>query len=614
MEKCYDGEDICCIKINWIKKKILEIVISCFILIILLELMILKVISKLNLIHVFISFLFFFKYSHGMEFHDHGFFNLIGYFIIFIIMFVGLLILYVLFYFIKKNYLIFIEVFITIFILFLIFSPNPINCYDWSKGLNNTYIDNNISKYGCKINIPKKCPYKVGAYILDFTKIIGINCTNRKPKARENILKLSKSPYINESTLRIGFPLTNKDYICFLDNKDDIVIKEYFLKNLIDMDNLEKIYNKFLMNNFPEIIVDFSKNPYGEMIINLTYNNTLSKERKNKEKFSNPYSKNIMILFIDSVSRANSIRKLKNTLNFFEKFISYKGGSHNLFPSETFHSFQFFKYHSFLYHTRANFPRIFYGNKRESKNLILITKYLKESGYITSYSGDICQRDNTRTKHNLTIEEAYDHQMLLCDPNKPHFNLNHIKCLYGKIYTQFLYEYSNQFWHKYKNNRKFLLIVTNDGHEGTLESLKYVDNIIFNFLNNIFNENLLKDSSVFLLSDHGVGMPSFYYLYDFYKFEEQLPMLYLIINDRKNISYNHQYKNLYDNQQTFITAFDIYNTLGHLIYGDNYIFIKNKTEYNDTPKSSIGQSLFYKIDQKYRSPLLFNNMSNLACN
>ena len=42
------------------------------------------------------------------------------------------------------------------------------------------------------------------------------------------------------------------------------------------MDRLEKISNKFLIENKPEIIVDFSKNSYGEMIINLTYNNSLS--------------------------------------------------------------------------------------------------------------------------------------------------------------------------------------------------------------------------------------------------------------------------------------------------------------------------------------------------
>ena len=31
LEKCYEGEDICCTKINWMEKKIIEEAISCFI-------------------------------------------------------------------------------------------------------------------------------------------------------------------------------------------------------------------------------------------------------------------------------------------------------------------------------------------------------------------------------------------------------------------------------------------------------------------------------------------------------------------------------------------------------------------------------------------------------
>ena len=63
-----------------------------------------------------------------------------------------------------------------------------------------------------------------------------------------------------------------------------------------------------------------------------------------------------MIIYLDSVSRANAIRQLKKTMNFFEKFISYKGGFHERYPTENFHTFQFFKYHSFKEHTRGNYP------------------------------------------------------------------------------------------------------------------------------------------------------------------------------------------------------------------------------------------------------------------
>ena len=80
-----------------------------------------------------------------------------------------------------------------------------------------------------------------------------------------------------------------------------------------------------------------------------------------------------------------------------------------------------------------NFPILFYGNKRKVKNLVRITKYIKQNGYVTCYTTDICMKDNTRTRHNLTIEDLYDHQLLLCDPNKPHVNTLTKRCLYGNI-------------------------------------------------------------------------------------------------------------------------------------------------------------------------------------
>ena len=377
------------------------------------------------------------------------------------------------------------------------------------------------------------------------------------------------------------------------------------------MNNLDLVHHVF-KDNIPEIIVDYTKNHYGEIIINLTYNETLSKERKLKEKNITPYSENVILMYIDSVSRAYSIRQLKKTLSFFEKFMSFKGGFHKKFPSEKFHSFQFFKYHAFIGNTLMNYPKIFYGNKR-GENIIRITKYYKDNGYIVSYANDMCLRDMTVTNHNMREEEIGDHEFLMCDPNGINPNSHTKRCLYNKLATTHLYEYGKQFWIKYSKNRKFLIIETMDGHEGTLEILKYVDNVLYTFLNDLFNKNLLKDSSVFLLSDHGTTMPSPYYLTLFYKYEECLPMLYIISNDRKNTSYNEQYKYIHLNQQILITGFDIYNTLGHLLFGKKYDSIANKTEKRDTPKTKNGTSLFNKIESKSRTPKNYEKMRQNIC-
>ena len=90
-------------------------------------------------------------------------------------------------------------------------------------------------------------------------------------------------------------------------------------------------------------------------------------------------------------------------------------------------------------------------------------------------------------------------------------------------------------------------------------------------------------------------------------------MLYIIVNDRKNVDYNIQYFYIQKNQQTLITAYDIYNTIGNIIFGDNYSNIQNKESNHDTPKSPMGKSLFENINQKERKPKLYPFMDKGVC-
>ena len=323
---------------TWIKKKVVELLISCLILLYLIKSIINKKSSKINLIHIVITFIIFYKYSHNLHFSDHGYFNFIAYFF-FLALFATIFIIVKGFlYIIKKSYLSLIIIcIISIFFFLSYIFFDPINCNEWAKGINNTSIENDVHKYGCQIKIPKKCTYKILKYTQDLTKIKGIKCGDLKINARQKYLSASKSINISKETKRIGWPLTNKDPIFLLDCKEDIMPKKFFLSHLIDMDKTDQINM-----NLTEIIVDFTKSDFGELIINVNFNETLSKERKQLEYKNTPFSNNIMIIFLDSVSRANGLRKLKKTIHFFEKFISYKGGHHERYPTENFHSFQFF--------------------------------------------------------------------------------------------------------------------------------------------------------------------------------------------------------------------------------------------------------------------------------
>ena len=613
LEKCNEGLENCSLKLSWVESLIKKEIISCVLLEIMLQLMLLKIISKKNLIHIVIIFIIFFLYSHGLKFYDHGYYNFFFFFLLlFIFTIVFIPIDFCIIYCKNKiNYTRLIIIYILLLVLFyIIISSSGFNCDDWPKGLNNSYIENDKSKYGCQIQIPKLCLYNSLEYIQDFSKLMGKKCKylNNGNEEREIIIKLSNSPYINKKIKHIGYPLLNKYPKSLSDfPKYEQGLTKFFLDNMVDMDN-ETILNKYYKEKMPEVEIDFTNSKEPKLVIDLHFNKILSEERKLLEKNTEPYSDNLLIFYLDSLSRVNALRQLKKTTKFFEQFMSYKGGFHKKYSSENFHSFQFFKYYSFRGYTTINYPLLFYGQSFKKFNKSIITKFFKKNGFITSEAIDFCGIDNIRVFHNFTEEEIYDHILALCDPNNDYYNLNTIRCLYGKQNIEHLIEYTNQFWKKYLNNRKYSIIISNSAHEGTLTVVKYLDNIISTFLNNLFSHNLLKNTIVLLLSDHGTGMPSIYYSTDFFKIEANLPILLILVNDRKNISYEEQYKYIYENQQNFITAFDIFNTLGNIIYGDKYKTIENISKNNNTCKSPYGISLFNKINSKKRNPNKYKNL------
>ena len=226
------------------------IIISDIIIIFLALLIFFGIISKFHIFHFIIVFTYFYNYSHSSLFNDHGIFNFIAIVVSLGLFLIILFLLKVFFYITSAN-------FIHKFKLSL---KDPLNCDDWPKGLNNTYIENDVTKYGCQIIFPRKCYINILKYTQDINKLGHISCSNKYNGARKKILKFSNSSYINENTLKIGFPLTNNEN-GGRKEKYNTAIKEYSSKNLIDMDNPPSGIPK------PEYIVDFSKDPSGELII-----------------------------------------------------------------------------------------------------------------------------------------------------------------------------------------------------------------------------------------------------------------------------------------------------------------------------------------------------------
>jgi hypothetical protein len=222
--------------------------------------------------------------DRGNDFKNHGILNLSALFLILIFGEIIIIIMLVYIHIIKNKKIKIIMMLIIIISFIAIFSnvKNKYNCVNWNKGINNTVIDNDNPIYPCKINIPKKrCLIDILGAFLDFSKFI--NCKNRNEKDKYLLLRKSNLKAKIGTVKRIGFPITigkDKEIKSALYGKDLFV---FVLNHLLDMDDNLTV-SKLEGFKKPEVILDYSKNPYGELIININYNHTLSKERLSIEK------------------------------------------------------------------------------------------------------------------------------------------------------------------------------------------------------------------------------------------------------------------------------------------------------------------------------------------
>ena len=178
------------------------------------------------------------------------------------------------------------------------------------------------------------------------------------------------------------------------------------------------------------------------------------------------------------------------------------------------------------------------------------------------------------------------------------------RCFYGKEVHDYIFEYGKQFWEAYPDNKKFMRLGFNDGHESTFEVLKYLDEPMVEFLQFFLDKGYLKNTALFIVSDHGNHMPGLYNLFLSEQFETErvLGNFYLIINNNLTLMKNNLerfklfHKNVMINQQSIITPYDIHDTMIHLIAGKISANIFSRK----------GKSVFMEIDNLERNCNFFD--------
>ena len=567
-------------------------------------------------------FLFYFLYFNGTDVDEHGLYNSLVFMIFFCLSFPLFNYIFYIVYFFKKNKKKFkIMIILTIIIIIFLFSLSPsLSCEGWDIGLNNTKI-NNSKDYPCKIKKPNLCFIKAYDGVFDYSKYFKPSCSDNKVRENERdifLVEMKNTKYVKDGNYySFGYPITTQDRFIERQTFERLDFFNMINANMIVMELFNKI--NYPNEYEPELIVNFNKEGQGTLSQKINFNKTLSEERKKIANNNNITSlkNNILIIYIDTLSRAHFIRKLKKTSELIKRYMYYERN----ITKKKLSSFEFLKYQNFHCYTAWNVLPMFFGIEYlknynfKSTNYI---KYLKERGYVTGQAGNICAREIiAEEEKNKEINfDYYDHESiaLSCDPNyndagysfKTGLNSMLKRCLYGKTINEYPFEYTNLFWESYKDNKKLFRIHFYDGHEGSMEVINYLDLPLYNFLNNFINKGYSDDTIIFIVSDHGNNMLNPFTIFSTpdQRIERFLGTLFLILpND--NILYDSGiYNNLIQNQQNLITPFDIYNSFIHIAYGDIHHIDNNGTfiydNNNNIPYSHHGESLFNYMNKNER--------------
>lgn len=605
------------------------ILISSFIMSIAIYVIIFLKYKKYHLIIISIIYGLLFVIDHNAGLIKHGLFN----FILFVIT-TSILFLFILFFrFLinlirNRNYFQFIILIIpfpSLFILYKLYKINYFSCEHWDQGLNSSFIDNHIEDYPCDIKIPSphSCYISEFGHFFDFVEKYSPNCQDSKliQVEKNKFLKhIENLKYFNISKKTdFGYPLTNNDqynpniFGCMV-YPGNISFEDYIKENIILLDLYEK--NKsFYYNNIskPEIKVHLSDQG-AQIIFEIQKNETLIKEREKAINNSKILYKNVLVIFFDTLSRVHFFRKFPKTVRFLNQFSKYEEN----YSKKNMTIFQYFKYHSIRTYTDPNIKAAYYGAKIDGKGTHF-ANYYKRKGYIVGRVNDFCQKEVISNENPFYEHCIWDHEGLSLGCISTFYErflitrLSSVikKCLFGKELNQYALEYLESFWTTYLGQNKMFLYQNLDGHEPTGELIGYFDVTFYNFLNKFYKNGYFKDTAILLFSDHGQHLNGPFYLFDSQDFHSEmvLPLLLLIIPNDNRLYKDGLYDQITKNQQIFITAYDIYNTLLYIVFGDI------EQEYKKY-STQFGGSLLTKINYKQRycqSPFLDYNIRVCNC-
>jgi len=377
-----------------------------------------------------------------------------------------------------------------------------------------------------------------------------------------------------------------------------------------------------------------------------------------KGAFSEPLEDpplNVVMLVIDSLSRANFLRSLPETVDFLRNIHTHTGGDYTAYDFKLFNIVGSGTYRNLppivtgtsyndawsieeqvLLHEPGQGQKVIRDTLNEfTTTLPSLWDLFMHEGYATSVVEEACIRNTgsigrvwqKKVKKNLedlreytrfTLAQGHtaDHTMfnVFCEVmDRMGINDFFSKstrpkiCFGGKYVHEHTFDYLSDFLDKYPNAGHFSLAMMAEAHEATARRIREVDQSLKKFLEYVTLEH--PNTAVMILGDHGLGYGDFAKT-DNGKLEYKLPALMwampsYVLSSRPNLA-----AALDLNQERLVTGFDLYHTIAHLADIDDP---KHRARYLESLKPLPERHSLIGETSKYGASLLFPVSGNRTC-
>jgi len=257
---------------------------------------------------------------------------------------------------------------------------------------------------------------------------------------------------------------------------------------------------------------------------------------------------NIWVFYIDALSRRHFLRRMHKTRAWFEK--QHAGTDWDVI--------QYFRYHGVGFNTDQNSRALYCGGNEDTPNFFENAKknpvcpiwrpMKQQFDYSTVLITNFCE-DWPAAFLKFTQSENADHEMLapFCHPD--YFSLEGNaygnfkgpysimkRCLMGEYVHRHSLHYMEKILRTYKDSPKpfYMHSIFTEAHEGTGEVISTMDEDIANFITKMESENLLDDTIIVFISDHGLHMGLNFAFMENGMIEHRLPQLNILIPQKFN--------------------------------------------------------------------------------